>query len=180
MIFNGTELSESQIRTALYAVCLRIAPFYKDFSNKFETGNPNYLEECLSELEDGIIKKHNLDKICQKWIPKLEAIIPDMDDYNSELLPSLALDSVTATLTTLDFFLTHKPSLVDEVLITSLNSAEFIDESLNEFISIYKKPKKNAVSLEMEFIERIKNFVTGTPIDITEDLKNLISEYVYR
>ena len=180
MKFNEKELSEPKTRLVLYAICLRLAPFFRDFSNKFSIENPEQLDECLCELEEEIINNKNFSKFCQKWIPRLELSIPDMDDFNSELLPSLALDSITATLTTLDYLSTYKIPLIDEVLSISLNSAEFVDESIDEFISFYPKPNKSAVSLEFEFIEKAKFLAASAAVDITADLKKLVSEYSYQ
>jgi uncharacterized protein YjaG (DUF416 family) len=180
MKFKEEELSESQRILFLYAICRRIGPFFRDFSNKFSIDDSELLDECLREMEEEIFKNNSLKILCQKWIPRLESATPDMEDYNSELLPSLALDSVAATLTTLDYFSTQKNSLIDEVLSISLNSAEFIDDSIDEFISLYKRPKKNVVALEIEFIDRLKLLVKDSPADAAEKIKYLISEYAYQ
>lgn len=138
-------------------------PFYRKFATDFKFGNPNLIESSINRLFDEVGNKPEIKRIATELIPLLEQNTPDMDDYSSELMPSLALDTVAAILSVCDFVTTEKDQSILDVQSLSLNSAEFIDDQFDEFSEVATLPDgfSNAKNAETKFSDELSIVISN-------------------
>lgn len=164
-----------------YGLCLRLAPFYAQFSQNYNFDNTTHHSACLEILLENIDKEEELSIISETYTPLLEPMVPDMDDFNSELLASLGLDAITSTLTLLDYIKEKNINTISELNEISLNTAEFIADSMDEFLEIRPKYNRDPLSSENSFREALLNLAEQN-VDqnsYQRNLKKLISEHAY-
>lgn len=143
-----------------YIVCTRLKVFYKKFHFAYHFGNYQIIENFLTDYLRNIDSRTDLIALCESATHSLENMVPDMDDYNSELVPSLALDSISSILTLVDYTLSSDPQSINDLFVISMNSAEFINENLQEFNESFHNYDKDSLEEEEKFliaIELLKN-----------------------
>ncbi|AVS91624.1 hypothetical protein C8246_07230 [Paracidovorax avenae] len=178
---NFGELSFLQNCKYAYGLCLRLAPFYIQFSQNYSSGDIGIHSTCMEMLLKNIDDEEKLACISEMYTPLLEPIVPDMEDFNSELLASLGLDAITSTLTLLDYLKEKQVGLIAEIKNISLNSAEFISYSMDEFLAIRPNFSKLPMESENNFNEALLDLAKrgmrkGT---YQQSLANLVLEYSY-
>lgn len=178
---NFEELSFLQNCRYAYGLCLRLAPFYVKFSQNYDFGDTETHSACMETLLKNIDNEESLSSISEKYTPLLEPLVPDMEDFNSELLASLGLDAITATLTLLDYIKSKKVGFIAEVKEISRNSAEFISDSMDEFSKIRPEYNEDPMTSEENFSEALLNLAKRNveKLDYQKSLVELISEYSY-
>ena len=151
-----------------YMMCLHIEPFFRLFSERFLFASPNLVAGSLSIFQAELVNNKNMgEDLIQSNISLLESFVPDMDDFDSALLPSLALDAIAATLTLYDLIQNFIPSKLNDVFEIYKNTSEFIDAELIEFSSFGRMPADcfSARQLGKDFVcELNKGLPTNTEL----------------
>jgi uncharacterized protein YjaG (DUF416 family) len=178
---NFENLSFLQNCKYAYGLSLRLAPFYVQFSNNYDFGSIETYSACMDSLIKDIDNDERLVSISEKYTSLLADLVPDMDDFNSGLLASLGLDAITSILTLLDYIREKQVNFIAEIKELSLNSAEFISESMDEFSNIRPEYKRDPMASEKEFSEALLDLVKKDmeEADYQQSLAKLISEHSY-
>ena len=115
-------------------ICERLLPDYKAFYNEYKWGN-------LDSLTDGLVlckqNANGLDtdvKSIERLISLIEEITPDTEDFG-EVSGSLALNSASAIIETLNFILDNKTERITDIGSFSYDSAFFKAGELNPKLS---------------------------------------------
>lgn len=178
---NFGELSFLQNCKYAYGLCLRLAPFYIQFSQNYNFGDIKIHSTCMEILLKNIDDEKRLASISEIYTPLLEPLVPDMEDFNSELLVSLGLDAITSTLTLLDYAKEKQFDFIAEIKEISLNSAEFISDSMEEFSIIRPKFSRNPMESENNFNEALLDLARRdmSKVEYQKSLVKLVLEYSY-
>lgn len=178
---NFEELSFLQNCRYAYGLCLRLAPFYVQFSQNYDFGDTATHSACMETLLKNIDDEKSLASISEKYTPLLEPLVPDMEDFNSELLASLGLDAITATLTLLDYIKSEKVGFISEVKEISRNSAEFISDSMDDFSKFRPGYIGDPMASEEDFSEALLDLAKRDveKSDYQQSLVKLISKFSY-
>jgi len=158
------EWKKDQKAIYCFAICLRLLPFFRCFSERFSWGKVGVVEDAMHDI---FIAMDNSELLCAaaiKWTPVLEGHVPDMDDFNSALLPSLGLDSITAVLAMCDYIVFEKDECIYDIEEISHNTSSFVDAQADEFLE-FAIPSGSLpyISQEQEFKKSISSIVSDCP-----------------
>ncbi|WP_320200636.1 hypothetical protein RMR16_024770 (plasmid) [Agrobacterium sp. rho-13.3] len=126
--------------------------------------------------------EQELATVAVTFTPALEMLVPDMDHFNSELLPSLGLDAITSLLTLLDYVTLRQAKSISDVIEISWNCAEFVAGSIEEFKMIVPSYNLDPISSERSFTEELSVLASigSTMKNFPRDLDDLISKYSWQ
>lgn len=92
---------EEQILFALM-ICKKLHFEYEKFVNKYQWGDAGLLMDAINFCQLAIGKPIDLKRI-DEFLPKIDLIIPDMDNFESDLQASYALNASISVYETLEF-----------------------------------------------------------------------------
>ena len=166
-------------------IYLRLLPFYREFSKQFSWGDADTVELSAENIFSAIGNSTDeLRLIAKQQIPILEQNTPDMDDFHSELLPSLALDATAALLTTCDYILSNDDKCISEIEEIFHNTFEFIDSQMDEFLQ-FALPSESFIDLSAFkniYLNELKSTVSE-PIElmtIKNNVRNIVQNFAFR
>jgi len=104
-------------------ICKELLFEYKAFSQKYEWGNADFLQNGINLCEKALNGEIDLSNI-RELMSKIDSVTPDMDDYNSDELASIALNAVTSVYETLEF-------LIDNDKTHIINIASYYTDTID-------------------------------------------------
>ena len=148
--------SERQKMGFAIEICERLLPDYYNFVNQTNWGNANTISKALEFVKSPANGKLTQAESINNLVREVEKNTPDLDDFG-QISGSLALNSCTAILETLNFLLDKKSERIMDIASFSYDSVYFKVGDLNpEFTEI---EIQNHVDLQKEIkwqMEKLK------------------------
>jgi uncharacterized protein YjaG (DUF416 family) len=95
-------------------VCKKLYSDYVDFSDKYHWGDKEFLLDAILSIEN-LDSSQLTQKTIADTLSQLDTITPDIDDFESDVLASAALNACVAVSYTFQFIADKKPNHIYHV-----------------------------------------------------------------
>ena len=121
---RSTSLSQKRLLELGLKICKELFFEYKAFSIKYKWGDPDLLLDAISLCDKAVKGDLNFIKI-KSQIPKIDSATPDMDDYNSDVIASYALNAAVSVSELLEFVIDKDPKHIMDITTLYTDTADF-------------------------------------------------------
>ena len=111
-----------QLETAI-KICKELFFDYQNFSEFYKWGNPDFLLDGIDLSEKALDGNLDFSKI-KELIPKIDSVIPDTEDFGSEL-GSYALNASVSVYETLEFLIDNDKTHITNICTYYTDTADF-------------------------------------------------------
>lgn len=112
-----------QLEIAL-KICKELFFEYQNFYEFYKWGNPDLLLDGINLIEKGLADDVDFRRI-KELIPKIDSVIPDMDDFGSDLMGSYALNASASVSEALEFLIDNDKNHIVNICTYYTDTIDF-------------------------------------------------------
>ncbi|GAO41780.1 DUF416 family protein [Flavihumibacter petaseus] len=126
------------IRQLAFAVliCKKLYPEYAKFVEAYQWGDADLLMDAIIVCQSRLDSNGNEPSDIAELIPKIDAIVPDTDDFGGDYLGSYALNASVSVNETLEFILDRDSEHIINIATYYSDTVDFRIHEENELIDL--------------------------------------------